>query len=106
MAASNTMSWKDDHEKRIAAFPAKVRDAHKHSIGHRAEIMASTRCGCFFCCASPILDESALVLIGTIAHSRSRGSPDSGLRAYRSSGVRPVRLARRANMRGPISSLS
>ena len=46
------MNWKDDHENRVAAFPANVREAHKHSIEHRTEIMSSTRCGCFFCCAT------------------------------------------------------
>jgi hypothetical protein len=26
-----------------------LEDAHRHSSNHRAEIEASTRCGCFFC---------------------------------------------------------
>jgi hypothetical protein len=30
---------------------SNVRDAHRHSINHRAEIIASTLCGCFHCCA-------------------------------------------------------
>lgn len=25
--------------------------AHRHSIRHRAELMASELCGCFYCCA-------------------------------------------------------
>ena len=24
--------------------------AHRHSIGHRDEVLASATCGCFFCC--------------------------------------------------------
>ena len=46
------MGWEEDHDKRVAAFPADVRDAHKHSIHHRDEIVASTACGCFQCCAT------------------------------------------------------
>ena len=30
-------------------MPADVREAHKHSSKHRAEIMASESCGCFYC---------------------------------------------------------
>jgi hypothetical protein len=26
-----------------------ILDAHKHSSGHRAEVLASDRCGCFYC---------------------------------------------------------
>src|SRR5262245_35069182 len=43
------MTWQDDHEKRVAALPADVREAHKRSIRHRAEIIASNLCGCFYC---------------------------------------------------------
>lgn len=28
-----------------------VVEAHAHSSNHRAEILASTLCGCFYCCA-------------------------------------------------------
>jgi hypothetical protein len=45
------MGWEDDHAKRVAVFPPDVREAHKHSIRHRDEIMGSTHCGCFYCCA-------------------------------------------------------
>ncbi len=45
------MSWQEDHERRVAAFPADIRAAHAHSSRHRAEITASTLCGCFYCCA-------------------------------------------------------
>ncbi len=43
-----TSDW-ENHDARVATFPADVRDAHKHSADHRAEITASARCGCFYC---------------------------------------------------------
>ena len=46
------MSWQEDHEKRMARFPADVQAAHEHSSNHRAEVMSSARCGCFYCCAT------------------------------------------------------
>jgi hypothetical protein len=30
-------------------FPKDVREAHRHSDHHRAEILASRSCGCFHC---------------------------------------------------------
>jgi len=30
-------------------MPERVRDAHQHSAKHRAEILASDLCGCFYC---------------------------------------------------------
>jgi hypothetical protein len=33
-------------------MPSNVREAHTHSSHHRAEILASTLCGCFYCCAT------------------------------------------------------
>ena len=30
-------------------MPANIRDAHQHSSKHRAEILASDICGCFYC---------------------------------------------------------
>ncbi|MBV9071019.1 MAG: cytoplasmic protein [Acidobacteria bacterium] len=27
-----------------------MREAHKHSSNHRQEVVASTLCGCFYCC--------------------------------------------------------
>jgi hypothetical protein len=45
------MSWHDDHWNRVAAFPADIQKAHGHSSDHRAEIAASTTCGCFYCCS-------------------------------------------------------
>lgn len=44
------MSSKEEHDRRVAAFPADVRNAHKHSSKHREAILASTACGCFYCC--------------------------------------------------------
>jgi hypothetical protein len=43
------VTWEKDHDKRVAAFPADVREAHKRSIRHRGELEASTVCGCFHC---------------------------------------------------------
>ncbi len=45
------MSFSEDHERRVASFPEDVRLAHKRSIHHRSEVLASDRCGCFYCCA-------------------------------------------------------
>ena len=45
------MSWQEDHQNRVGGFPADVQAAHGHSSNHRAEIVASTVCGCFYCCA-------------------------------------------------------
>ena len=45
------MNWQDDHERRIASFPADIREAHHHSAKQRLEIKASTTCGCFYCCS-------------------------------------------------------
>ena len=45
------MSWQSEHEARITKFPADIREAHKHSIRHRGEVLASTICGCFYCTA-------------------------------------------------------
>jgi hypothetical protein len=33
------------------ATPDIIR-AHRHSIRHREEVLASERCGCFYCCAA------------------------------------------------------
>jgi hypothetical protein len=43
------MNWQEDHNRRVASFPADVQPAHKHSINHRAEVEGSTLCGCFHC---------------------------------------------------------
>jgi wobble nucleotide-excising tRNase len=44
------MGWQEEHERRVAAFPQDIRDAHKHSSGHRVEVQSSATCGCFSCC--------------------------------------------------------
>jgi hypothetical protein len=46
------MSWEEEHEQCFERMPADVREAHKHSIHHRAEILASQVCGCFHCCST------------------------------------------------------
>lgn len=46
------MNWQDDHNRRVRAMPDVVREAHRHSIWHRQEILESTVCGCFCCCAT------------------------------------------------------
>jgi hypothetical protein len=43
------MNWEDEHGRRIASFPKGVREAHRRSIRHRAEIEAGGLCGCFYC---------------------------------------------------------
>jgi len=48
---AKVMGWEDEHKRRVAEFPDNVRVAHLHSIDHRAEILASESCGCFYCCA-------------------------------------------------------
>src|SRR5436189_5299614 len=40
---------KDAYNRRVAQFPDDIRAAHNHSADHRAEIIASTLCGCFYC---------------------------------------------------------
>jgi len=44
-----TGDWQEEHQKRVAAFPEDVREAHKHAVKHRKEIEASGLCGCFYC---------------------------------------------------------
>lgn len=43
------MSWQPKYESRAAGFPEPIRDAHRHSTEHRAELLASDWCGCFYC---------------------------------------------------------
>lgn len=47
----NSLKNDEDREKRLAVLPEDIREAHRHSIHHRAEIEASVLCGCFYCCA-------------------------------------------------------
>ncbi|HMF43502.1 MAG TPA: hypothetical protein VKQ32_22670 [Polyangia bacterium] len=41
--------WEDRVRAHIAQLPDDIQAAHKHSINHRPEIIASTLCGCFHC---------------------------------------------------------
>lgn len=43
------MSWEEEHQARVAKFPEPIREAHRHSSGHREELLASAQCGCFYC---------------------------------------------------------
>jgi hypothetical protein len=38
--------------RRVAQMPAGVREAHEHASRHRAEVLRSGRCGCFYCCST------------------------------------------------------
>ena len=48
------MNLADEHEHKKAQARANGRgyilDAHVHAAGHRAELEASSRAGCFYCC--------------------------------------------------------
>ena len=37
------------NQESFSTFPDSIRNAHKHSSNHRAEIMESSICGCFYC---------------------------------------------------------
>jgi hypothetical protein len=43
------MAWQDEHQDQIEGFPTQIRDAHEHSINHRAEIESSKLRGFFYC---------------------------------------------------------
>jgi hypothetical protein len=43
------MSWETNHQARVARFPNAIREAHRHSSGHRVELLKSGVCGCFYC---------------------------------------------------------
>jgi hypothetical protein len=53
------MTWQDDHNGRVAEFPEPIRVAHRHSSGHRAEVLQSSLCGCFYCGATFAPDKIA-----------------------------------------------
>ena len=48
------MSFADEHERKRARVREEGRgyilDAHTHTVGHRAELEASAKAGCFYCC--------------------------------------------------------
>jgi hypothetical protein len=41
--------WQEGHRRRVAQLPAGVQEAHKHASHHRAEVLSSGVCGCFYC---------------------------------------------------------
>jgi hypothetical protein len=45
------------NDERFADCPPELLAAHDHSSSHRAEVLASVRCGCFYCCANFRPDE-------------------------------------------------
>jgi hypothetical protein len=44
--------WQEAHRRRVALFPGGVQEAHKHASHHRAEVLSSGLCGCFYCCST------------------------------------------------------
>jgi hypothetical protein len=40
------------HNRRVAQFPDDIRGAHPHCFGNRDEVLVSSVCGCFYCCAT------------------------------------------------------
>jgi hypothetical protein len=52
MSDEDRSAWQLEHERRVAALPAGIREAHTHCSDHRAEILASSICGCFYCCTT------------------------------------------------------
>lgn len=52
MSEADRQPWQVEHQQRVAAFPVAVREAHKHCSRHRSEIVASSVCGCFYCCST------------------------------------------------------
>jgi len=45
------MDWQEEHQRNVASFPEDIRKAHSHCSNHRNELLASAKCGCFYCCA-------------------------------------------------------
>jgi len=46
--------WRDrrfiaEHKRRVSKLPSDVRAVHDHCTDHRAEVLASRQCGCFYC---------------------------------------------------------
>ena len=52
MSDKDRPAWQIEHERRVAALPAAIREAHTHCASNRAEILASSICGCFSCCTT------------------------------------------------------
>ena len=49
---ARSLTWALDSSRDHVAQPTDLELAHKHSIRHRAEILNSTVCGCFYCGAT------------------------------------------------------
>ena len=43
------MGWLSEHDRWVAKLPEPIREAHRHAIRHRTELLASEQCGCFYC---------------------------------------------------------
>lgn len=50
--SGESTEWQEDHRRRVAQLPDDVREAHNHSSNHRAELLDSALCGCFYCCTT------------------------------------------------------
>jgi hypothetical protein len=53
------MGRKDDSKRLTMEMPADLRNAHNRSRNHRAEVLSSGVCGCFYCCKTFRPDEIA-----------------------------------------------
>ena len=53
-----TLGDDGDTPNHLSGMPEEIRDAHTHSIRHRSQLLASERCGCFYCCQ--IFEPSAI----------------------------------------------
>jgi len=49
---ADSTDWQDAHGRWVAQLPADVQVAHTHASNHRAEVLASALCGCFYCCST------------------------------------------------------
>lgn len=45
------------NDEQFADCPPELLAAHDRSSNHRAEVLASVKCGCFYCCANFRPDE-------------------------------------------------
>jgi hypothetical protein len=51
-ASGDSTDWLEVQQRKVTQLPAGVRDAHNHASNHPAEVLASARCGCFYCGAT------------------------------------------------------
>ncbi len=59
------------NDEQLADWPPELLAAHDRSSNHRAEVLASVKCGCFYCCNNFRPDE---ILEWADEDDRSRGS--------------------------------